>query len=86
MAAVTLVNRGLGSCAARRHDLRHHHASTLLAQGMNPAKVAERLGHDLKTLLATYSHVMPRDDERARSIVDESLAGSAEDWLRTEAG
>jgi len=53
---------------------------------VNPAKVAERLGHDLKTLPATYSHVMPRDDERVRSIVDESLAGSAEDWLRTEAG
>jgi len=68
------------------HDLRHHHASTLLAAGVNPAKVAERLGHDLKTLLTTYAHVMPRDDDRVRTIVDESLAGSAEDWLRTEAG
>lgn len=68
------------------HDLRHHHASTLLAEGVNPAKVAERLGHDLKTLLSTYAHVMPRDDDRVRSIVDQALAGSAEDWLRTEAG
>lgn len=68
------------------HDLRHHHASTLLAEGINPAKVAERLGHDLKTLLATYAHVMPRDDDRVRSIVDETLGDSAEDFLRTEAG
>jgi integrase len=68
------------------HDLRHHHASVLLAEGVNPSKVAERLGHDLKTLLATYAHVMPSDDDRVRSIVDATLGGSAEDWLRTEAG
>lgn len=41
--------------------------------------------HDLKTLLTTYAHVMPKDDDRVRSIVDATLAGSAEDWLRTEA-
>ena len=58
------------------HDLRHHHASALLSNGVNPAKVAERLGHDLKTLLETYAHVMPKDDYRVRSIVDEALGGS----------
>ena len=67
------------------HDLRHHHASDLLSKGVNPAKVVERLGHDLKTLLEAYAHVMPKDDDRVRSIVDESLGGSAEDWLRTDA-
>lgn len=67
------------------HDLRHHHASDLLSKGVNPAKVAERLGHDLKTLLTTYAHAMPKDDDRVRSIVDATLAGSAEDWLRTSA-
>ena len=64
------------------HDLRHHHASVLLADGVNPAKVAERLGHDLKTLLETYAHVMPKDDDRVRAIVDQTLGGSAEEWLR----
>lgn len=49
--------------------------------GVNPSKVAERLGHDLETLLATYAHVMPRDDDKVRSIVDATLGGSAEDWL-----
>jgi integrase len=67
------------------HDIRHHHASSLLSEGVNPSKVAERLGHDLKTLLATYAHVMPKDDDRVRGIVDATLGGRAEDWLRTEA-
>jgi len=37
------------------------------------------------TLLATCAHVMPKDDDRARAIVDATLGGSAEDWLRTQA-
>lgn len=67
------------------HDLRHHHATSLLSEGINPAKVAERLGHDLKTLLKTYAHLMPRDDERGRAVVDATLGGSAEDWLAASA-
>jgi integrase len=65
------------------HDLRHHHASVLLSAGVSPALVAERLGHDVKTLLATYAHVIRKDEDRVRNIVDDSLGGSAEDWLRT---
>jgi integrase len=67
------------------HDLRHHHASVLLSAGVSPALVAERLGHDVKTLLATYAHVIRADEDRVRSIVDATLGGTAEDWLRTEA-
>jgi hypothetical protein len=65
------------------HDNRHHHASMLLSHGVSPALVAERLGHDIKTLLRTYAHVIRTDDDRVRSIVDDSLGESAEDWLRT---
>ena len=68
------------------HDLRHHHASVLLSKGVSPALVAERLGHDMKTLLRTYAHVIRQDDERVRTIVDVTLGGDAEDWLRTETG
>ena len=50
---------------------------------MSPALVAERLGHDIKTLMRTYAHVIRSDEDRIRSIVDESLGASAEDWLRT---
>ena len=66
------------------HDLRHHHASVLLSKGVSPALVAERLGHDLKTLLRTYAHVIRQDEDRVRAIVDVTLGGDAEDWLRTE--
>jgi hypothetical protein len=52
---------------------------------VSPALVAERLGHDVKTLLSTYAHVIRGDDDRVRSIVDATLGGSPEDWLSTEA-
>jgi len=67
------------------HDLRHHHASVLLSAGVSPALVAERLGHDVATLLKTYAHVIRQDEDRVRSIVDDTLGGTAEDFLRTEA-
>jgi integrase len=71
------------------HDLRHHHASVLLSAGVSPALVAERLGHNIATLLKTYAHVIRKDEDRVRSIVDDVLGASgtllAEDWLRTEA-
>ena len=38
--------------------------------------MAERLGHDVKTLLTTYSHVIRDDDDRVRAIVDAELANS----------
>jgi integrase len=67
------------------HDLRHHHASVLLSAGVSPALVAERLGHDIQTLLRTYAHVIRQDEDRVRAVVDEALGGTAADWLRTQA-
>jgi len=54
----------------RVHDLRHYHASMLLASGINPKVVQERLGHSSITLtMDTYSHVIPSmQDEVARKI------------------
>jgi integrase len=66
------------------HDLRHHHASVLLSAGISPALVAERLGHDIKTLLRTYAHVIRSDEDKVRAVVDDMLGQTAEDWLRTE--
>lgn len=43
------------------HDLRHLHGSRLLHSGVSPAVIAERLGHALPTLLASYAHVLPPD-------------------------
>jgi hypothetical protein len=42
------------------HDVRHHYASVLLAQGELVIVVAERLGHENANLvLLTYGHLMP---------------------------
>ena len=44
----------------RFHDLRHTHATLLLAAGVHPKIVQERLGHSQISLtLDTYSHVIP---------------------------
>jgi integrase len=61
------------------HDLRHHHASTLLSAGVSPALVAERLGHDIGTLLATYAHVIRSDEDRVRAIVEDTLGARVSD-------
>ncbi|NBR62025.1 MAG: hypothetical protein EBT86_10390 [Actinobacteria bacterium] len=40
--------------------LRHSHATQLLAEGVNPKIVQERLGHsDITVTMNTYSHVTP---------------------------
>jgi site-specific recombinase XerD len=67
------------------HSLRHHHASALLSAGVSPAYVAERIGDDIQTLIRTYAHVIRSDEDKVRKLVDETLGGSAEDWLRTKA-
>lgn len=56
----------------RFHDLRHSHASLLLAAGVNPKIVQERLGHSQISLtLDTYSHVIPSlQDEAAEKVED----------------
>lgn len=42
------------------HALRHTHATVLLAAGVNPKIVQERLGHaKITTTLDTYSHLIP---------------------------
>lgn len=43
----------------RLHDLRHGHSTHLLAQGIHPKVVSERLGHSTIGITLTYSHVMP---------------------------
>lgn len=44
----------------RFHDLRHTHASLMLAQGVHPKIVSERLGHSkISITIDTYSHIIP---------------------------
>lgn len=54
------VARPLGLEGIRVHDLRHAHASALLAMGVNTKIVTERLGHHSTAFAQdVYGHVMP---------------------------
>ncbi|PSL02866.1 site-specific recombinase XerD [Haloactinopolyspora alba] len=56
------------------HDLRHHHASVLISEGLSVRAVADRLGHeDPAETLRTYAHLMPSDEERAVAATEEAL-------------
>ena len=53
------------------HELRHYHASALIAGGSSPVAVAHRLGHkDAVETLRTYAHLWADDDERMRDATD----------------
>jgi integrase len=58
----------------RFHDLRHSHATHLLASGVHPKIAQERLGHATVAItLDLYSHVLPGMQADAASRVDEAL-------------
>jgi len=62
----------------RFHDLRHTHASLLLARGVHPKIVSERLGHaSIAITLDIYSHVLPNLQEEAARDLDAWLAEKA---------
>ncbi len=59
----------------RVHDLRHSHATMLIAGGVNAKVISERLGHsNIKVTLDTYSHVLPSMQEEAANRIDELLS------------
>jgi integrase len=54
----------------RFHDLRHTHASALIADGCSIKAVSRRLGHaDVSITLRVYTHLMPDDDDKLASRV-----------------
>jgi integrase len=57
---------------ARFHDLRHAHATLMLAQGVHPKVVSERLGHaSVGITLDIYSHVLPTLQHEAAQAFDD---------------
>ena len=61
----------------RFHDLRHAHATHLLANGVHPKVASERLGHSkVGITLDLYSHVIPGMQEDAAAMVDRALAAA----------
>jgi integrase len=58
----------------RFHDLRHAHATHMLAAGVHPKVASERLGHSrVGITLDLYSHVLPGMQEDAAARVDEAF-------------
>lgn len=68
------------SKAVRFHDLRHTHATMLLAKGVNIKVISERLGHSsIRITLDTYSHVVPSMQDEAIKALDEIFSNKKED-------
>jgi integrase len=60
----------------RLHDLRHTHATLLLAKGVPVKVVSERLGHASATItLQVYAHVMPGNQRDAADLFARLIGG-----------
>ena len=58
----------------RFHDLRHSHATQMLARGIHPKIAQERLGHStIATTLDIYSHVTNTMQDEAVSRMDKAF-------------
>jgi integrase len=58
------------------HSLRHTHASTLIAAGLDVLSISRRLGHGSPVItLGVYGHLFKSDD-RAAAIMEKALASS----------
>jgi len=63
----------------RFYDLRHTHASLLIAEGVHPKKIAERLGHaSIKLTMDTYGHLFEGSDRESAERM-ERLFGRTEE-------
>jgi integrase len=70
---------GIDLPKVRFHDLRHSHATHLLASGVHPKIAQERLGHATVAItLDLYSHVLPGMQADAASRVDDALRQALE--------
>jgi integrase len=81
-AEVERCGKALGEAAAppeiRLHDLRHTHATLLLAAGVPVKVVSERLGHASATItLSVYAHVMPGNQRDAADLFARLIGGGA---------
>jgi len=77
-AAIKAADLGLDQ-RPRIHDIRHSHASMMIAAGMNLYELANRLGHEsIVTTTTTYGHLVPDVHFRAAAMVEGALTGIIE--------
>lgn len=66
--------RKAGIKRIRIHDLRHSHASHLIASGVNIVAVSKRLGHSsVNITLSVYTHLVNNTDQYLIDILDKSI-------------
>lgn len=66
-----LYSKLAGVKIIRIHDFRHSHASLLANMGINIQEVARRLGHTkVEITWNTYSHLYPKEEEKAVAILN----------------
>jgi integrase len=72
------ITKQAGLPRIRFHDLRHCAASLLLASGVNPLVIKERLGHErVETTLSVYSHLMPTAQKEAAAKMNDVFTPKA---------
>lgn len=77
--AFTDFIKARGLKRVRLHDLRHSHATHMLAAGIHPKIASERLGHSkVGITLDLYSHVLPGMQDEAASQVNALISGEIE--------
>ena len=65
------IAKAAGLKKIRIHDYRHSHVSLLANEGINIQEIARRLGHaNIEMTWNTYSHLYPREEERAVEILN----------------
>jgi integrase len=70
---LAMKQAGLG---ATLHSLRHTHASTLIASGLDVLTISRRLGHGSPAItLTVYGHLF-RTDDRAAAVMDAAMAST----------
>lgn len=58
------------------HDLRHTHASWLIAAGVPLPYIQARLGHEsITTTIGTYGHLVPDAHEKMSTVIEATLDG-----------
>ena len=69
--------RAAGFDGLKFHELRHTHASLLIASGTDVKTVQGRLGHSSADItMNIYAHALPRNDQTAAQTIDEMMGGA----------
>jgi len=68
----------IGMAGVTLHSLRHTHASTLIASGMDVLTVSRRLGHASAVVtLRVYGHLIHGTDDRAAAIIETAFGNGS---------